>query len=105
KEKAERVQLLSEGKLQPSPMLARLLENLDERHTKAALNHFYLSLRNPAETLTRQNSFDLYKAHRSLPQYERDYIHSHALAAKYEAFNTPNRTQEKTIKRPSQTEA
>src|SRR5205085_6399424 len=30
KEKAERVQLLAEGKLQPSPMLARLLENLNE---------------------------------------------------------------------------
>jgi hypothetical protein len=105
KEKAERVQLLAEGKLQPSPMLARLLENLDERHTKAALNHFYLSLRNPAETLTRQNSFDLYKAHRSLPQYERDYLHNHALAAKYEVLNTLNRTQEKTINAPSQTEA
>jgi uncharacterized protein DUF4326 len=105
KEKAERVQLLAEGKLQPSPMLARLLENLDERHTKAALNHFYLSLRNPAETLTRQNSFDLYKAHRSLPQYERDYLHNHALAAKYEASNTQNRTQEKTVHAPAQTEA
>jgi len=105
KEKAERVRLLAEGKLQPSPMLARLVENLDERHTKAALNHFYLSLRNPAETLTRQNRFDLYKAHRSLPQYERDYLHSHALAAKYESLNTQSRTPEKTINAPSQTEA
>lgn len=104
KEKAERVQLLAEGKLQPSPVLARLVENLDERHTKAALNHFYLSLRNPAETLTRQNSFDLYKAHRSLPQYERDYLHNHALAARYEALNTQNRTQEKTVNVPAQTE-
>lgn len=105
KEKAERVQMLVEGKLQPSPELARLLQNLDGRGTKAALNHFYLSLRNPAETLTRQNSFDLYKTHRSLPQYERDYLHNHALAARYEAFNTQNRTQEKTINAPSQTEA
>ena len=105
KEKAERVQLLAEGKLQPSPMLSRLLQNLDGRNTKAALNHFYLSLRNPAETLTRQNSFDLYKTHRSLPQYERDYLHNHALAAKYEALNTQNRTQEKTVNPPSQTEA
>lgn len=105
KEKAERVQLLAEGKLQPSPMLARLVENLDERHTKAALNHFYLSLRNPAETLARQNSFDLYKAHRSLPQYERDYLHQVALAAKYEALNAQNRTQEKTVYVPAQTEA
>lgn len=104
KEKAERVQLLAEGKLQPSPMLARLLENLDERQTKAVLNHFYLSLRNPAETLTRQNSFDLYKAHRSLPQYERDYLHNHALAAKYEALNTQNQTQEKKINAPSRTD-
>ncbi|HKP38163.1 MAG TPA: DUF4326 domain-containing protein, partial [Pyrinomonadaceae bacterium] len=103
KEKAERVQLLAEGKLEPSPMLARLLENLDGRQTKAALNHFYLSLRNPAETLTRQNSFDLYKAHRSLPQYERDYLHNHALAAKYEALTTHNRTQEETINAPSRT--
>ncbi len=105
KEKAERVQLLAEGKLQPSPMLARVLENLDGRQTKAALNHFYLSLRNPAETLTRQNSFDLYKTHRSLPQYERDYLHNHALAAKYEALTTQNRTQEKTVNVPAQTEA
>jgi Domain of unknown function (DUF4326) len=104
KEKAERVQLLAEGKLQPSPMLSRLLQNLDGRNGKAALNHFYLSLRNPAESLTRQNSFDLYKAHRSLPQYERDYLHNHALAAKYEALNTPKPTQEKTINAPSQTE-
>src|SRR5205807_4894316 len=104
KEKAERAQLLAEGKLQPSPMLAQLLENLDERYTKAALNHFYLSLRNPAETLTRQNTFDLYKAHRSLPQYERDYLHNHALAARYEALNTLNQTQEKTINAPSQTQ-
>lgn len=105
KEKAERVQLLAEGKLQPSPTLARLLENLDGRHTKAALNHFYLSLRNPAETLARQNRFDLYKAHRSLPQYERDYLHNHALAAKYEALNAQNRTQEKTVNVAPQTEA
>src|SRR6266851_5672847 len=105
KEKAERVQLLAEGKLQPSTMLSRLLENLDGRSTKAALNHFYLSLRNPAETLTRQNSFDLYKTHRSLPQYERDYLHNHALTAKYEALNAQNRTREKTISAPSQTEA
>ncbi len=104
KEKAERVQLLAEGKLQPSPMLARLLDNLDGRSSKAALNHFYLSLRNPAETLTRQNSFDLYKTHRSLPQYERDYLHNHALAAKYEALNQ-NRTQDKTVNAPAQTEA
>jgi len=104
KEKAERVQLLAEGELKPSPTLARLLENLDGRQTKAALNHFYLSLRNPAETLTRQNSFDLYKAHRSLPQYERDYLHNHALAAKYEALTTQNRTQEKKINAPSQTQ-
>jgi len=104
KEKAERVQLLAEGKLQPSPVLARLVENLDERHTKAALNHFYLSLRNPAETLTRPNSFDLYKAHRSLPQYERDYLHQVALAAKYEALDTQSRTQEKTVNATLQTE-
>ncbi len=104
KEKAERVQLLAEGKLQASPILARLLENLDERHTKAALNHFYLSLRYPAETLTRQNSFDLYKAHRSLPQYERDYLHNHALAAKYEALNNPSRVQEKYVNTPTKTE-
>src|SRR5262249_6908896 len=86
KEKAERVQLLAKVTLPPSHTLELLLETLDERHPKAALNHFYLSLRNPAETLTRQNTFDLYKAHRSLPQYERDYLHQVALAAKYEAL-------------------
>jgi hypothetical protein len=105
KEKAERVQLLAEGKLPPSPALARLLENLDGRHTKTTLNHYYRSLRNPAESLSRQNSFDLYKAHRSLPQYERDYLHNHALAAKYEALNTRTPPQEKTVNALAQTEA
>lgn len=96
KEKAERVQLLAEGKIKPSPGLARLLENLDTRNTKGALNHFYMSLRNPADTLTRPNTFDLYKTHRGLPQYERDYLQQHALAAKYESLNptVPTQTNE-----------
>src|SRR5581483_10232040 len=93
KEKAERVQLLAEGKIKPSPGLARLLENLDTRNTRGALNHFYMSLRNPADTLARPNSFDLYKTHRSLPQYERDYLQQHALATKYESLNPPVQTQ------------
>ena len=86
-EKAERVKLLAEGKIQPSPMLAKLLDNLASRNTRPALQHFYRSLRNPAETLTTKNTFDLYKAHTSLPQYERDYLNNHAIAAKYEQIN------------------
>ena len=93
KEKTERVALLTQGKIEPSPALARLLDNLATRNTKAALDHFYLSLRNPAATLTRQNSFDLYQAHRGLPQYERDHLHQHALAAKYEALKDETRTE------------
>ncbi len=86
-EKAEKAKLLAEGKIQPSPMLAKLLDNLAGRNTRPALQHFYRSLRNPAETLTTKNTFDLHRAHNSLPQYERDYLNNHAIAAKYEQIN------------------
>lgn len=89
KAKTDRVQLLAKGQLQPSPILAKLLQNLDTRKSLAAVNHFYASLRNPAPS--RQNAFNLYEAHRSLPQYERDYLHQHALAAKYESLKAPDR--------------
>lgn len=85
KEKAERVKLLAEGKIQPSPTLSKLLDNLATRNTKPALGHFYASLHNPAPE--RPNSFNLYEAHRSLPQHEKDYLYQHALAAKYDQVN------------------
>jgi adenine-specific DNA-methyltransferase len=88
KDKTDRVQLLAEGKIKPSQTLARLFDNLAARSTIAAVNHFYASLRNPAPA--RANSFNLYEAHRSLAQYERDFLHQRALAAKYESFKTQN---------------
>ena len=102
KEKTERVQLLAQGKIAPSPTLSKLLANLETRQTVRAVNHFYSSLRTPAPELLTQNRFDLHKAHARLPQYERDFLHNHALAQKYEAVNSkqqgPQLTPEQTIK-------
>jgi len=102
KEKTERVQLLAQGKIAPSPTLSKLLANLDTRQTVRAINHFYSSLRTPAPELLTQNRFDLHKAHTRLPQYERDFLHNHALAQKYEAVNNKQQgaqlTPEQTIK-------
>lgn len=100
KEKEERVRLLAEGKLQPSPRLQKLLDNLATRQTEAAVNHFYRSLRTPASDLRRQNSFDLCKAHARLPQYERDYLHKYAIAQRYATVNkqlTPENTSRPNI--------
>lgn len=99
-QKAERVQLLAAGKLEPSLALAKLLGNLEPRNTRAALKHFYRSITNPAATLDRPNTFDLYQTYRSLSQIERDYLYQHALAAKYDALKeksltaAPSQTQE-----------
>ncbi len=102
KEKTERVQLLAQGKIAPSSTLSKLLANLDTRQTVRAVNHFYSSLRTPAPELLTQNRFDLHKAHARLPQYERDFLHNHALAQKYEAVNNKQQgallTPEPTIK-------
>ena len=87
KEKEERVKLLAEGKLTPSPTLAKLLTNLESRQTVPAVNHFYRSLRTPADQLLTKNSFDLHKAHTRLPQYERDYLHRHAITQRYAILN------------------
>ena len=87
KEKEERVKLLAEGKLTPSPTLAKLLANLESRQTVAAINHFYRSLRTPADQLLTKNTFDLHKAHARLPQYERDYLHRHAITERYALLN------------------
>lgn len=93
KEKSDRVQLLAEGKMTPSPQLAKLLDNLEHRQTRPALNHFYASLRNPAPV--RANTFNLYEAHKSLAPFERDYLHQHALAAKYEMLKQPTAPEQK----------
>ncbi len=105
-QKAERVQLLAAGKLEPSPALAKLLANLEPRNTQAALKHFYRSITNPAATLDRPNTFDLYQTYRSLSQIERDYLYQHALGAKYDALKetsqtaAPSQTQEIAFKAP-----
>ena len=90
KEKTDRVQLLAAGKLQPSAGLSKLLENLDSRKTEPALRHFYASLHNPNPA--RENKFNLYEVHRLLPQFERDYLYQHALAAKYASLTGQNRS-------------
>ena len=87
KEKEERVKLLAEGQLTPSPTLAKLLTNLESRQTVPAVNHFYRSLRTPADQLLTKNSYDLHKAHTRLPQYERDYLHRHAITQRYAILN------------------
>jgi hypothetical protein len=92
KEKEERVKLLAEGKIPPSPTLAKLLANLESRQTVRAVNHFYSSLRTPADQLLTKNSFDLHKAHARLPQYERDYLHTHAIAQRYQTVNAKEQT-------------
>jgi hypothetical protein len=91
KDKSDRVQLLAKGLLQPSPALAKLLQNLETRTTLAAINHFYASLQNPNPD--RPNPFNLYEAHRSLPQFEKDFLHQHALKAKYDSLKDQQQTR------------
>jgi uncharacterized protein DUF4326 len=95
-EKTERVRLLARGKIEPSPTLSKLLANLETRQTVRAVNHFYSSLRTPPTELKTQNRFDIRAAHVRLPQYERDYLHNHALAQKYEAVNNKEREPQHT---------
>ena len=104
KEKEERVKLLAEGKLTPSPTLAKLLVNLESRQTVRALDHFYSSLRTPADQLLTKNSFDLHSAHARLPQYERDYLHRHAITQRYAILQAKEQGSQLTpepVKTPS----
>lgn len=87
KEKTERVKLLSEGKLAPSPTLSKLLTNLDTRQTSRAVDHFYSSLKTPADALHTKNSFDIKTTYEGLQQFEKDYLYQVALAQRYEAVN------------------
>ena len=87
KEKTERVKLLSEGKLAPSPALSKLLNNLDTRQTPRAVDHFYSSLKTPADALHTKNRFDIKTTYDGLQQFEKDYLYQVALAQRYEVVN------------------
>ena len=87
KEKTERVKLLSEGRLDPSPALTKLLANLDTRQTPRAVDHFYTSLKTPADVLHTKNSFDIKTTYEGLQQFEKDYLYQVALARRYEIVN------------------
>jgi hypothetical protein len=87
KEKTERVKLLSEGKLAPTPALSKLLTNLDTRQTPRAVDHFYSSLKTPADALQTKNSFDIKSTYEGLQQFEKDYLYQVALACRYEIVN------------------
>ena len=87
KEKTERVKLLSEGRLAPTPALSKLLTNLDTRQTPRAVDHFYSSLKTPADTLQTKNSFDIKSTYEGLQQFEKDYLYQIALARRYEIVN------------------
>ncbi len=87
KEKTERVKLLSEGKLAPSPALSNLLTNLETRQTTRAVDHFYSSLKTPADVLHTKNRFDVKTTYDGLQQFEKDYLYQVALAQRYEVVN------------------
>lgn len=87
KEKTERVKLLSEGKLAPSQSLSKLLTNLDTRQTPRAVDHFYSSLKTPADALHTKNNFDVKTTYEGLQQFEKDYLYQVALARRYEVVN------------------
>ena len=87
KEKTERVKLLSEGKLAPSHGLSKLLTNLDTRQTPRAVDHFYSSLKTPADALHTKNNFDVKTTYEGLQQFEKDYLYQVALARRYEVVN------------------
>src|SRR5215213_7393492 len=87
KEKTERVKLLSEGNLKPSPALGKLLANLDTRQTPRAVDHFYSSLKTPADALHTKNRFDIKTTYDGLQQFEKDYLYQVALAQRYEVVN------------------
>ena len=87
KEKTERVNLLSQGKLAPSPALGKLLANLDTRQTPKAVDHFYSSLKTPQEALHTKNRFDIKTTYEGLQQFEKDYLYQVALAQRYEVVN------------------
>ena len=87
KEKTERVNLLSQGKLAPSPALGKLLANLETRQTTKAVDHFYSSLKTPQETLHTKNRFDIKTTYDGLQQFEKDYLYQVALAQRYEVVN------------------
>lgn len=87
KEKTERVKLLSEGRLDPSPALSKLLANLDTRQTPRAVDHFYSSLKTPADVLQTKNTFDIKTTYEGLQQFEKDYLYQVALARRYEIVN------------------
>jgi hypothetical protein len=87
KEKTERVTLLSQGKLAPSPVLGKLLANLETRQTTKAVDHFYSSLKTPQEALHTKNRFDIKTAYDGLQQFEKDFLYQVALAQRYEVVN------------------
>lgn len=87
KEKTERVKLLSEGRLATSPALSRLLANLDTRESPRAVDHFYSSLKTPADDLRTKNNFDIKTTYEGLQQFEKDYLYQIALARRYEIVN------------------
>ncbi|MCG3145020.1 MAG: hypothetical protein HONDAALG_02561 [Gammaproteobacteria bacterium] len=71
-ERAEQVAAISEGRLEPSPTLARMLAELESRRSVSALRHYQASILN--EEMRNPGKVNLRHLYERLPPYERTYL-------------------------------
>lgn len=85
-ERATRIRDLHEGRLQPSPTLERMINELDTRQTLPALKHYQANILN--EQMTNPGKLDLHHLYERLAPHERTYL-LERIAEKKEAFVRP----------------
>ncbi|MCG3144878.1 MAG: hypothetical protein HONDAALG_02388 [Gammaproteobacteria bacterium] len=71
-ERAEQVAALSEGRLEPSPTLAKMLAELESRRSAPALRHYQASIMN--EEMRNPGKVNLRRLYEQLSPYERTYL-------------------------------
>jgi hypothetical protein len=72
-ERAEYVRALGEGRRSPSPVLDKLLAELETRTSARAISHYRASILN--EEMRNPGKLDLRALYGRLPAYERDYLY------------------------------
>jgi hypothetical protein len=71
-ERAEQVAAISEGRLEPSPALAKMLAELESRRSVSALRHYQASILN--EEMRNPGRVNLRQLYERLSPYERTYL-------------------------------
>ena len=71
-ERAEQVAAISEGRLEPSPTLAKMLAELESRRSGSALRHYQASILN--EEMRNPGKLNLRQLYERLAPYERTYL-------------------------------